>query len=201
MIKKIILDTLSLVVITVAAGLLLSTVHGLTEDKIELAEKEERLSSYRVVFEQAADFKDVENFEQTASNVSDKFNPGVTVEEAKCALDSNGNIIGAVISATSANGYGGNINLSVGVDLSNTITGMRVTSMSESPGYGAHCQDEDFQEQFKGICGAVSFVKDGSSGPGEIDMISGATMTTSAVTEAVNAALEFADYYLGGVAK
>ena len=114
------------------------------------------------------------------------------------AVDGNGEIIGCVISSTSANGYGGDVTLSVGVDLSNTITGMRVTSMSESPGYGSHCQDEEFEEQFKGLGGEITYVSDGADEPGEIDMISGATFTSRAVTEAVNGALDCARSLLGG---
>lgn len=199
MMKKIILDTLSLVVITVVAGLLLSSVHGLTEDTIAYAEADERIASYREVFDTAADFSDVENFDDLSSRLSSELGAGVSVGEAKNALDEAGNIIGVVVSATSANGYGGDVTLSVGIDPENKITGMKVTSMSESPGFGSHCQDKEFQEQFKGISGEVKYVSSGKSAPDEIDMISGATFTTKAVTEAVNAALDFAELALGGM--
>lgn len=193
MIKSIIRDTASLAVITVVAAICLAFVHGLTEDKIAQAEADERTASYREVFPGAADFiandKDVSGETDIA---------GVTIEEALLAVDGNGEIIGCVISSTSANGYGGDVTLSVGVDLSNTITGMRVTSMSESPGYGSHCQDEEFEEQFKGLGGEITYVSDGADEPGEIDMISGATFTSRAVTEAVNGALDCARSLLGG---
>lgn len=137
MINSIIRDTASLAVITVVAAICLAFVHGLTEDKIAQAEADERTASYREVFPDAADF---------IANDKDVFGEtdiaGVTIEEALLAVDGNGEIIGCVISSTSANGYGGDVTLSVGVDLSNTITGMRVTSMSESPGYGSHCQKD-----------------------------------------------------------
>lgn len=193
MIKSIIRDTASLAVITVVAAICLAFVHGLTEDKIAQAEADERTASYREVFPDAADFiaNDTDAFGETDI-------AGVTIEEALLAVDGNGEIIGCVISSTSANGYGGDVTLSVGVDLSNTITGMRVTSMSESPGYGSHCQDEEFEEQFKGLGGEITYVSDGADEPGEIDMISGATFTSRAVTEAVNGALDCARSLLGG---
>ena len=75
---------------------------------------------------------------------------------------------------------------------------MRVTSMSESPGFGSHCQDEAFQEQFRGISGEVVYTSSGKTLPNEIDMISGATFTTSAVTDAVNGALIAARELMGG---
>ena len=193
MIKKIIKDALALVAITVVAGVCLSFAHELTEPTIEAAEAEERTASYREVFPEAADFISPEEALSGATSID-----GVTIGEALFAVDSGGNIIGCVISSTSANGYVGNVTLSVGVDLENTVTGMKVTSMSESPGFGSHCQDEDFQAQFKGVSGEVTYVSDGKTQPNEIDMISGATFTTRAVTEAVNGALESARSLLGG---
>lgn len=189
MMKKIIKDTLSLVTITLVAAVCLSFVHGLTADRILEAEAEERAASYREVFPEAADFRPFEGGEAACGTLSVA---GVTVGEALSALDGEGNVIGCVISATSANGYVGDITLSVGIDLDGVITGMTVTSMSETSGLGSHCQDEDFQEQFKGISGEVVYTKSGKTQPNEIDMISGATFTTRAVTEAVNGALEFA---------
>ncbi len=196
MMKKIILDALSLVMITVVAGLLLSTVHGLTEDKIASAEAEERVASYREVFPNAVDFVAPDESVPGDTEIA-----GVTIGEALLAVDENGETVGCVISSTSANGYGGDVTLSVGVDLSGAVTGMRVTAMSESPGYGSHCQDEDFQEQFKGVSGEVKYVSGGKSAPNEIDMISGATFTSNAVTEAVNGALKTAGKLLGGAVK
>lgn len=193
MIKKIIKDALALVAITVVAGVCLSFAHELTEPTIEAAEAEERTASYREVFPEAADFISPDEALSGATSID-----GVTIGEALFAVDSDGNVIGCVISSTSANGYVGNVTLSVGVDLENTVTGMKVTSMSESPGFGSHCQDEDFQAQFKGVSGEVTYVSGGKTQPNEIDMISGATFTTRAVTEAVNGALEYARSLLGG---
>lgn len=198
MMKTIIKDTLALVIITVVAGLCLSTVHELTAEKISAAEADERTRSYREVFPEASDFISPDGFGVSDYDLSPL--DGVTVGEALYAVDGEGNILGCVISSTSANGYGGNITLSVGVDTSTTVTGMTVTSMSESPGFGSHCQDEEFQEQFKGVTGEVKYVSGGKSAPNEIDMISGATFTSSAVTEAVNGALKTADELCSAVA-
>ena len=201
MMKKIIKDTLSLVVITIVAGICLAFVHELTLDTIAGAEAAERAASYREVFPEAADFIEMENFDEALASASEGFAAGVSIGEALLAVDENGNILGCVVSATSANGYGGDIVLSVGVDFSatttgvqRTITGVKVTSMSETSGLGSHCTDESFQDQFKGISGEVVYVKDGKTQPNEIDMISGATFTSRAVTEAVNGALRFSHY-------
>ena len=186
MMKTIVKDTLRLVVITLCAAICLSFVHEITAETIETAEAEERAASYRKVFPEASSFEPAENYPLP------ELPAGVSIGELLYAVNSSGERIGCVISATSANGYVGDITLSVGIDSSCTVTGMTVTAMSETSGLGSHCQDEDFQEQFKGIAGEVEYVKDGRSAPNEIDMISGATFTTRAVTEAVNGALSTA---------
>lgn len=190
MIKTIIKDALSLVAITLVAGICLSFVHEVTADKIAFAEAEERNASYREVFPEASEFVAPDNPEDYCGATE---TAGVTIEEALLAVDGDGNVLGCVISSTSANGYGGDITLSVGVDVDNVITGMKVTSMSESPGFGSHCQDEDFQAQFKGLSGEITYTSSGKTKPNEIDMISGATFTSNAVTEAVNGALGCAE--------
>lgn len=201
MMKKIIKDTLSLVMITIIAGVCLSFVHELTADTIAAAEYEERQASYREVFPEAAGFIEMEIFDTALASASKDFAAGVSIGEALWAVNESGNILGCVVSVTSANGYGGDIVLSVGIDyfgtvtgIERTITGMKVTSMSETSGLGSHCTDESFQDQFKGISGEVVYVKDGKTQPNEIDMISGATFTSRAVTEAVNGALRFSHY-------
>lgn len=196
MMKKIIKDTLSLVAITLVAGICLAFVHGLTEDTIKQAEADERAASYREVFPQASDFVGVKELGAADYNAAPI--DGVTIGEALYAIGADGNPIGCVISSTSANGYGGAITLSVGIDPNGVITGMKVTSMSETTGFGAHCQDEDFQEQFKGLTYEVTYVAGGKTQPNEIDMISGATFTSRAVTEAVNGALICAKELIGG---
>ncbi len=196
MMKTIVKDTLRLVVITLCAAVCLSFVHEITAETIEAAKAEERAASYRQVFPEAASFEPAESYPLP------ELPAGVSIGDLLYAVNASGERIGCVISATSANGYVGDITLSVGIDSEGTITGMTVTSMSETSGLGSHCQDEDFQAQFKGIAGEVEYVKGGKSAPNEIDMISGATFTTRAVTEAVNGALSTAaELFAGGEAK
>ena len=66
-------------------------------------------------------------------------------------------------------------------------------SNNETPGFGANCTNPEFTSQFKGksASGKISFNKSGATSDNEIDAISGATITTNAVTEAVNGAIIF----------
>ena len=85
------------------------------------------------------------------------------------------------------NGFGGAIDMMVGVDVSGAVTGVAIVSQSETASLGANCTREDFRAQFTGKTGTLSVSKDG----GEIEALTGATVTSRAVTEGVNTALEF----------
>ena len=86
-----------------------------------------------------------------------------------------------------ANGFGGDVDLMVGVDLNGTVTGISVISHSETASLGAECTRAEWQSQFVGAKGDLQVTKDG----GTIDALTGATVTSRAVTEAVNRAVEF----------
>ena len=87
-------------------------------------------------------------------------------------------------------GFGGSITMMVGVDFEGNILGVSVVSHTETAGLGAVAGDktskgEAFRSQYEGLSGQLAVSKDG----GVIDAISGATITSRAVTEGVNAAL------------
>jgi len=185
--KKIVIDTLKLVVITLVAGLLLSIVYQLTKDTIAAAEAQELTDSYSAVMSEASGFVEVEVTEAPS------FDDDTSLNTALYAYDENGNEIGAVLSVTSHKGYGGDIDITIGIDTDGVITGIVVTSMSETSGLGANCQNEEWISQYIGKSGA----KTGATQENEIDAISGATKTTRAITNAVNAALDFAAEYFG----
>jgi electron transport complex protein RnfG len=82
-------------------------------------------------------------------------------------------------------GFGGAIDMMVGVDASGTVTGVSIIDMSETSGLGANASKEEFRSQFVGATGSVAVTKDG----GTIDALTGATVTSRAVSNGVNAAL------------
>ena len=88
--------------------------------------------------------------------------------------------------ATSASrGYGGDVQIMVGIDLSLNVTGVKIVSQSETPGFGANCEKPEWLAQFEGMSGTLAVEKDG----GEVDSITAATITSRAVTSAINKAL------------
>lgn len=193
--KQILKDTISLVLITFIAAVCLSFVYELTKDSIAAAEAEERMNSYYLVYPEAVSFREAEQ-EILKGYVSG--NSAVTVTSALYALDENGQETGCALSVVTSSGYGGEIELSIGLKADGTLTGLKVTSMSETSGLGAHCQDETWQAQFIGICAReIVYTKTGKAAPNEIDAITSATVTTNAVVEAVNGGLDFARQELG----
>jgi electron transport complex protein RnfG len=84
-------------------------------------------------------------------------------------------------------GYGGEINILVGVNEDFTIEDVVIISNTETPGLGSKITESSFTDQFKGMAaGDVALKKDG----GEVDAITGATISSKAVVEAIRKAME-----------
>ncbi|MFQ6804098.1 MAG: FMN-binding protein [Lachnospiraceae bacterium] len=106
------------------------------------------------------------------------------------ALDDEGQRLGYAITVLTTAGYGGEIQFSMGVSLDGTVNGISFLSISETAGLGMKADTEEFRGQFaQKQVEAFTYTKNGASEEDEIDAISGATITTSAVTDAVNAGL------------
>jgi electron transport complex protein RnfG len=185
--KKIITSTLILVAITLVAGLALAAVYEVTKEPIAEAEYRAKMEAYRAVMPDAADF--------TALELTDTDLPaGVAVDEVMTAVTADNATVGYVVKTTSANGYGGNITVAVGILPDGKILAVSVISQSETAGLGAKCTEDGFTAQFAGLFGTVEYTKTGEEG--KVDALSGATVTTSAVTEAVNAALSYVNQHI-----
>lgn len=87
-------------------------------------------------------------------------------------------------------GYGGSIELLVGVEASGEVSGIQILSHQETPGLGANMLEEDFKGQFQGKMAPLSVSKT-TPGEQEIEAITGATITSKAVTDGVNLAAEY----------
>lgn len=190
-------DAIALFAITLVAGCLLGAVYQVTKQPIKDAEEKAKQEAYQAVFTEASSFDQNEEI----SGKIDNSQGGAEISEILEAKDSSGTLLGYVLSFSSKEGYGGDIKLSMGVDLNGTITGLEVLSMSETAGLGANCTSDEFKGQFKGIQSSeIIYTKSGKSKGNEIDALSGATITTKAVTNAVNNALSFV-YANGGIAE
>ena len=114
------------------------------------------------------------------------------------ATDESGNTLGYVLTMTSHAGYGGDITFSMGICNDGTLNGISLLSISETAGLGMKAE-EVLKPQFAGKqVGQFSYTKTGSTMDSQIDAISGATITTSAITTAVNGGLYYFQTQLGG---
>lgn len=194
--KKIIKDTFILMIITLVSGLLLGMVYEVTKDPIKKQEEEQKIAACQKVFEDAEEFQTIE--EQSVDQMmleslqKAQLEGKVQIDEVLKAVSKDGNTLGAVMQITSKEGYGGDICFMVGIQKDGTVNGISILSISETAGLGMKANTEEFKTQFSGKkVDSFVYTKAGATAENEIDAISGATVTTNAVTDGVNAGLSF----------
>ena len=192
--SKIIRDALALTARTLVSGLALGAVYGITKEPIARQEELAKQEAYQEVFPEAEQFQTVTLDEELSGQIRSGLDEaGYTqdsIQEVTEALDDEGQRLGYAITVLTTAGYGGEIQFSMGVSLDGTVNGISFLSISETAGLGMKADTEEFRGQFaQKQVEAFTYTKNGASEEDEIDAISGATITTSAVTDAVNAGL------------
>ena len=190
--KRIPKSVVVIALITLLAGLSLGGVYKLTEETISKQKESAAWASYHSVVPGAESFRAV-NAPDVYGQIYGTGFGRVTINEAVIGMDADGKTVGYAISVTSSEGYDGNITVSVGIAADGTVNCISFTELHETPGKGMLAADEDFISQFdnrsvtsfKLLTGSAAEVSNG------IDCISGATVTSKAVVNAVNAALDF----------
>lgn len=175
--REIIKLGLILLLITSVAAVVLGLSNSITEEKITEAEA---LTS-----------------EEARKEVLPE---GETFEDAKLKIDNDkvlevyvglkdGNKVGYAIK-TATPGYGANVEVITGISVDGKITGIKVVSHQETPGLGANATSSQFQDQFKekDTDEEVVVVKSTPSNNNEVQALTGATITSRAVTNGVNTA-------------
>lgn len=171
--KEILIPTLVLFLIALISTLLLGLVNNVTKDRIAAEQAASEAEARESVFTQAANF-------------DEKSIDGQTYYVAK---DKSGNVLGYVFN-TSNKGYGGQVTATVGVDINGKVTGVVPGDLSnETPGLGQTATKPSFLKQFVGKSGTLSVVKNGAK-DNEIQALTSATITSTAVTNDVNNATE-----------
>jgi len=117
------------------------------------------------------------------------------VYEAEDSASGDGSrLIAGYAIEVAPSGFGGEITMIVGVDTSGKVTGVSIVDMSETSGLGTNAKNADFREQYLLYDAPYAVNKDG----GEIKAITGATVTSRAVTRGVNAAVDTVKLILSG---
>ena len=186
--NKIIKNTVILTLITLIAGICLGAVYEITKEPIAQARDAAKKEAWQQVFPDADvnDFEPVDVDQKAADKAIKDLGVKATIDEV-CTVGEEG----YVVTATDKEGYGGDIKITVGITADGTINGISILSITETAGLGMRATEPAFYEQYQGKQ-AEKFVVSKDGGDGEpIDALSGATITSRAVTGAVNAALGY----------
>lgn len=200
--SSIVANTLVLVLVTFVAVLLLAVVNQVTKGPIEQAEIDARAAVYAAVYPNAENFAEIENsealIEGSAELLTNAGYDGCFVNDALAVTDASGAVKGYVIAATSPSGYGGDVQIAIGIS-EGKLTGFDVVSQSETAGIGSKITEDSFKSQFAGKpATALESTKSGATEENQFDAISGATISTGAVNDAINAAIAFYQANFGG---
>ena len=186
-----------LVSIMLIAGLALSCIYYVTKDTIDEQQRAARAKSFVSVCPGAVSFdSDVHWNLLIDSRSGQPWGSGfgrAYINEALIGKNESGETVGYVISVTSADGFDGNVSLALGLDPDGKIYGVSFTELNETPGMGMRVNEDAFKNQFIGRSAErFSLNKAGGSmREDQIDSVSGASITSGAVLNAVNAGLDF----------
>ena len=188
--KEIINLAFKLCIITAVAALALAFTNSITIDRIEeQIETENKLAREEVI-------SPSDRFEQVEQEEIINYEKKLGFENTEIISEVFKNIVDDEVAGYTfkvlPEGYGGEMNILVGISTEGEITGLKVVGHSETPGLGAKATEESFQNQFAGMPTSTSLtvIKSGTPGDNEVQAITGSTITTQAVTDGVNAALE-----------
>jgi electron transport complex protein RnfG len=189
-------DTAILFAITLIAGLLLGLVYEITAPIIAERRLQAKMDAYKVVYQSASEFIEDDVLTEKAGKAAETIlvengYDTITIDEALIAVDASGNKIGYVLSVSTQKGYKGNITLTLGYSLDGTITGMEFLMINETAGLGSKAKEPSFKGQFVNKQIEKFTLSKNATNADEVDALSGATITSRAVLDAVNAGICF----------
>lgn len=198
--KQVIKDTVILLIITLAAGLVLGFVYQITKEPIAKQQEKAKMEACKEVFQEASTFAKAdwnalppERDILTGAGYEEE-----KIDEVMLALDQNDSVLGYVLTVTTSEGYGGDITFTMGVSVDGTLNGISILKISETPGLGMKAE-EILKPQFtQKKVESFEYTKSGAMADNQIDAISGATITTNAFTNGVNAGLIYCSAIMEG---
>jgi len=176
-VKTIIVITLKLLIIGVVTAVLLALVNELTKDKIADNTEKEKRGAIGELFTGGI------NITPYLGDMPDD----IGINDISIIRE-NDAFVGYVAEVAPV-GFGGEITLMVGVDKNGAVVGVKVISHGETAGLGSRVSDAAYLEGYKGADGSTV---------GNVDLISGATISSKAVREGVKTALSAYSIVIGG---
>jgi len=167
---------LILLLITAVSGLVLGVTNSMTEGIILERAMEGDMASLEVLLGDADSFEPVEGEEIEAANIVRDVFVGKQGETE----------VGYAIKLAPT-GYGGEIEMMVGININDEITGVEILTQAETPGLGSKITEPDYTDRFNGLS---------ADGDVSVDAISGATVSSNAVVTGVNTAVSLYQDFL-----
>lgn len=186
--KEIISLGLILFLITAIAAVILGGAYQVTKEPIAIQQKKENDDAMKEVLPKAETFEKQE-IQLDETSIIKEVNQGKT-----------GSDVAGYAIKVSPKGYAGLIEMMVGISEDGKVEGIKILNHSETPGLGAKAPEPEFSGQYKGksIEQPIVVVKADPAKDNEIKAITGATISSNAVTTGVNEAINFYNEQLKG---
>lgn len=170
----------ALFVITAVTAFLLGTVNGITAPKIAEIQIKATNDALKNLIPSAENFEEQQLVEGADDTV-------MSFYHAKKGSE----IIGYSVKVAPS-GFGGPIEMIVSFDKDGVVTGTQIVTMSETPGLGTKIvDDENFATQYLGQSELLSSIKGSAKTDTDIVAITGATISSDAMTHGVNTAISY----------
>lgn len=184
-------DTIILTIITLLSGLSLGVVYNVTKEPIAVQKELAIKNSYLAVYSEADSFEELPDAMAPMEFIANNQIQGVEITSEVIAKDSSGNQIGTILLVTSKEGYAGDISIAMGVTNDGTLNGISILVISETAGLGMKAEDVLVPQFANKKVDEFVYTKSGAVSDHQIDVISGATVTTEAFTDMVNTGLAY----------
>ncbi len=181
---------IALTLIAAIAGVALSGVYSMTKGTIELQELQKKTAAYKEVCPDAETFERVDAAEELIAKQDEKASP--KINEFYVGKTADGQVAGYAASVT-AKGFGGDVTMALGLTPDGAVRKIAFTELNETAGLGMEADKAPFKDQFTGRSGELSLIKGTASGEQEISALTGATVTSTAVVNGINAGLAFCE--------
>lgn len=169
--REIARPALVLFLICLVVTLLLAVTNLITRGQIEKMNRESEAASRQIVLPEATSFEDS--------------------ADGTYAVGKKGTDVVGYVFVTKAKSYGGDMSAMTGIGKDGKVTGVSILSINDTPGLGLNAQKESFRGQYKQAAPEKGFevIKSGTAKDGQIEAMTGATITSKAVTSCVNEAI------------
>lgn len=186
--KEILRPTVTLTLICLLVAALLAGTNLLTAEKIAEQEEAAARAARELVLPGVKDFEEKQATDAAGESVS-------------YYIGKDGGEVAGYVFTTSASSYGGPVQVMTGIQADGTVSGVELLSIDDTPGLGMNAQKEDFRAQYHQAIpesGAFEVIKSGEKQDGQIMAMTGATITSKGVTDAVNEAIVLYSTVKGG---